>query len=199
MNGHRPGRGNPTRKQNPAYGLLQPIIFEWDRVDDQQRWNRAVKAADNGYEGLDPGMRLKLEALVGQIMRLKEKLLEQTLAVGSASICRACAGQCCLNGKYHVSVLDLLAYRMDGTEPVVPDFSRSPACPYSGETGCLMQPRFRPMTCVIFNCEQVEMEMGADKRTALYATEGLLRDTISRANRVAGRRLDRAILLSCDT
>jgi len=167
-------------------------------VDDQQRWNRAVKAADNGYEGLGPGMRLKLDVLVKRIMRLKEDLLEQTLAVGGASICRACSGQCCLNGKYHVSVLDLLAYRMAGVEPVLPDFTRSPACPYSGETGCLMQPCFRPMTCVVFNCEQVEMEMGPDKRTALYATERLLREAISQASRIAGRRLDRALLLSCD-
>ena len=198
MNGHRPGRGNPTREQNPAYGLLQPIIFEWDRVDDQQRWKRAVTAADNGYEGLDTGMRLKLDGLIGQIMRLKEDLLEQTLAVGSASICRACAGQCCQRGKYHVSVLDLLAYRMNGAEPVVPDFTRGPACPYSGEAGCLMPPRFRPMTCVVFNCEQVEKGIAPHELTTLYAAEKLLRDTISQANRVAGCRLDRALLLSCD-
>ena len=167
-------------------------------MNDQQIWNQAVKAADNKYEGLDSATRVKLDALIVQIMRLKENLLEQTFAIGSASICRACAGQCCLKGKYHVSALDLLAYRMDGTEPVVPDFTRSPACPYSGETGCLMPPRFRPMTCVVFNCEQVESRMGPDKRTALYASEKLLRDAIFQANRVAGGRLDRALLLSCD-
>ncbi len=84
-------------------------------MDDQRKWNRAVKAADSAYEGLDPGTRAELDTVIGQIMRLKEDLLEQTLAAGGASICRACAGQCCLNGKYHVSVLDLLAYRRDET------------------------------------------------------------------------------------
>jgi hypothetical protein len=198
MNGHRPGRGNPTREQNPAYGLLQPI-FEWNHVDDQQRWDQAVKAADSDYEGLDSATRAQLAVLIGQIMRLKEGLVDQVLAAGSASICRECAGQCCLNGKYHVSVLDLLAYRIEGAEPVVPDFTAVPACPYSGTAGCRMPPRFRPMTCVVFNCELVEERVGQDERAALCATENLLREAIAQANRVAGRRLDRALLLSCDT
>ena len=168
-------------------------------MNDQQRWDRAVKAADSDYEHLTPETRLQLDALLGQIMRFKEDLVERTRAAGSASICRTCAGQCCRNGKYHVSVLDLLAYRSSGTEPVVPDFSAHPACPYSGESGCRMPPRFRPMTCVVFNCEPVEERMDQDGRTALYAEEKLLRDAIVRANRVSGRRLDRALLLWCDT
>ena len=167
-------------------------------MNDQQRWDRAAKAASGAYEHLPQETRVLLDALIAQVMRLKEELVEQALAAGSAAICRTCAGQCCRNGKYHVSVLDLLAYRSSGTEPVVPDFRLSPACPYSGESGCRMAPRFRPMTCVVFNCELVEGPMGPDERTDLHAGEQRLRDAIAKASSLTGRRLDRALLLSCD-
>ncbi len=168
-------------------------------MTDQQRWDLAVEAAGSVYEHLAPETGAQLDTLIGQIMRLKEELVERALAAGSASICRTCAGRCCRNGKYHVSVLDLLAYRSSKTEPVVPEFSPGPACPYSGASGCRMPPRFRPMTCVVFNCELVEGPMEPDECTALYEKEKLLRDAIARANNLTGRRLDRALLLSCDT
>jgi hypothetical protein len=131
-------------------------------------------------------------------MRLKEELVGRTLGAGSAGICRQCGGECCLNGKYHVSVLDLLAYLSSGTEPVTPDFDAGPACPYSGADGCLMPPRFRPLTCVVFNCELVEERLDSDELTALYAAENRLRDAIAGASRIAGQRLERALLLTCD-
>ncbi|HEX9079062.1 MAG TPA: hypothetical protein VF795_05700 [Desulfuromonadaceae bacterium] len=167
-------------------------------MNDLQRWDRAVKAADGTYDALPAETRTGLDTLIGQIMGLKEELVERVLMAGSASICRTCSGQCCRNGKYHVTVLDLLAYRRSGTEPVVPDFSASPACPYSGASGCRMPPRFRPLTCVVFNCELVEEMLGPDERTALYAGERLLRGATAQANRLAGQRLDRALLLWCD-
>jgi len=169
-----------------------------EKVDDTQRWIQAVAAEGDSYERLPAGTRGQLDELIGRIMRLKEELVERALLAGSASICRRCAGKCCLNGKYHVSVLDLLAYRASETEVVLPDFSAAPSCPYSGDSGCLMPPRFRPMTCVVFNCELIEGTMPPPERSALYECEGLLRDTIAQANRVAGRRLDRALLFSCD-
>lgn len=167
-------------------------------MDDTQRWKQAVAAEGDSYDRLPAGTRGELDEVLEQIMRFKEELVERTLLAGSASICRTCAGKCCLNGKYHVSVLDLLAYRASSTREVQPDFSAAPTCPYSGDSGCLMPPRFRPMTCVVFNCELVEEAMPEPERTALYECEGLLRDAIARANRIAGRRLDRALLFSCD-
>ncbi|HEY4744455.1 MAG TPA: hypothetical protein VIH45_07330 [Desulfuromonadaceae bacterium] len=168
-------------------------------MSDQEQWDRAVKAAGSAYAQLPLETRGQLDGLIGQIMGIKEELVERTRAAGSASTCRTCAGQCCRNGKYHVSVLDLLAYCSSGTAPVVPDFGPGPVCPYSGESGCRMPPRFRPMTCVVFNCELIEDPMGPDERTALYAGEQRLRDAIARASRLTGQRLDRALLLSCDT
>lgn len=173
-------------------------FFSGAFVNDEQRWARAIAAAGTAYERLPAGTRAELDALIGRIRRLKEELVEGTAAAGGDSICRGCGGKCCLNGKYHVSVLDLLSYRITATDPVAPNFGAAPACPYSGEAGCLMPPRFRPMTCVVFNCELIEGRMGPGERDALYEGERLLREAISLANRVAGSRLDRALLLSCD-
>jgi hypothetical protein len=167
-------------------------------VNDQQTWTRAVQAASGIYEHLSPKNRAGLDTLINQIMHLKDELVEQALSVDSASICRSCGGRCCLNGKYHVSVLDLLAYRIAATEPVVPGFNAHPACPYGSEHGCLMPPRFRPMACVVFNCELIEGQMSAAKRRAISECEQFLRETIKQANKVAGCRLDRPLLLSCE-
>ncbi|MBI2354405.1 MAG: hypothetical protein HYV06_05140 [Deltaproteobacteria bacterium] len=167
-------------------------------MNDEQRWASAVTAAGAAYERLPAGTGAELDAVIKQIMGHKQELVELALAAGSASICRGCGGECCLSGKYHVSVLDLLSYRIAAADPVAPNFGAAPACPYSGMSGCLMPPRFRPMTCVVFNCELIEGRMGPNERAALYERENLLREAIAQANRIAGSRLDRALLLSCD-
>lgn len=167
-------------------------------MDDQTRWAEATAAATRMYAGLAAETRSELDALLGQIMVLKEQLLAQTLAAGSDGLCRSCGGQCCLNGKYHFSVLDLLAHRLAAVEPMMPNFAAAPVCPYGGDAGCLMAPRLRPLTCVVFNCDAIEDRMPPDEVAALYGREQLLRETIARAGRLVGQRLERALLLSCD-
>lgn len=165
-------------------------------MDDQRTWAQAVDTTSNYYEKLPTTIRAELDAAINEIMRLKEQLSVLTLSAGSAHICRTCGGMCCLNGKYHVSILDLLAYRKTSVEPVVPDFTVHPHCPYSGSSGCLMPPRFRPMTCVVFNCELIENQMKPGQCETLYNCEKQLRDSIRQACRITGRRLDRTLLLS---
>lgn len=166
-------------------------------MDDQQAWQRASAVAERNYRLLPAGTRSSLDGLIARIMGLKEELLGLALAAGSAAICRSCNGECCRKGKYHVSQLDLLAYLSVMTEAVVPDFSNTPFCPYGGTDGCLMAPRFRPLTCVIFNCELVEDRMGADDKIRFAAVERELRDTVGLAERLLGYRVARAALLSC--
>jgi hypothetical protein len=117
-------------------------------------------------------------------------------AAGSSTVCRSCGGECCLLGKYHVSVLDILAYQLSGTPPVMPDFTGHPACPYSGSHGCLMPPGYRPLTCVVFNCQPVEELLDPTALKTFSELEAALRDTVSSACRLCGARLDRPLLLS---
>jgi hypothetical protein len=167
-------------------------------VDDERIWRRAVEVAEASYDRLHVDTRARLDELLNRIMRLKQELFDLSFAAGSACICGECGGRCCLNGKYHVSVLDLLAYRSAMVAPVVPDFSTSPLCPYGGDEGCLMPPRFRSMTCLVFNCELVEERMEASARERFAACEQELRGMVGKADELLGYRAGRALLLSCD-
>jgi hypothetical protein len=60
-----------------------------------------------------------------------------------------------------------------------------------------MPPRYRPVTCVIFNCQLIEDRLSPSDRDALHGYERRLRDTVSRAGHTGGIRLDRPLLLSC--
>jgi hypothetical protein len=164
-------------------------------VNDQAAWEQAVTTASNWYFGLPSGIRAEFDELLEEIMQLKQKLVELVTSSGSSSICRTCGGQCCLLGRYHVSVLDILAYRKTGVEPVIPDFTASQACPYSDVSGCLMLPRYRPVTCVIFNCLPIEDLLTAEGRQSLHEYENRLRATVARAGCIHDIRIDRPLLL----
>jgi hypothetical protein len=92
----------------------------------------------------------------------------------------------------------MMAYLKSGAKPVRPDFSTNPACPYSDDSGCTMAPCHRPMTCVVFNCQQVEDRLTPTQQKTFHGYEQELRNTIARAGAVTGMRLDRALLLSCN-
>ena len=166
-------------------------------MNDQAAWEQAVATAGEWYSSLPSAARAELDGLLEEVMQLKERLVEQVTTSGSAETCRACGGECCLLGKYHVSVLDILAYRNTGVEPVIPVFNAGPACPYSDASGCLMPARYRPVTCVIFNCQMLEDRLTTVGRKTLLEHEMRLRDTVSRAGHTGGTRLDRPLLLSC--
>jgi hypothetical protein len=177
--------------------VLTPSIGAREvHVNDQAAWEQAVTAASKWYSNLPAAVRSELDGLLEEIMQLKEQLVGQVISSGSSAVCRDCGGECCLLGRYHVSVLDILAYRKTGLEPVRPDFSNSPACPYSDASGCLMPPRYRPVTCVIFNCQQIENQLSATELDSLHEHERRLRFTVGRAGRMHDTRTDRPLLLS---
>ena len=166
-------------------------------MNDQAAWEQAIATAGRNYASLPQDVTAQLDALIEDIMRLKQNLVELVMSAGSEDICRTCGGECCRHGKYHVSVLDIMAYLKTGARQVLPDFSTNPACPYSDVSGCTMAPCYRPMTCVVFNCQLVEDQLASAERETLRGYEQELRNAITRAGHVTGMRLDRALLLSC--
>jgi len=201
MNGHCPGRGNPTREQNPAYGLLQPIIFIGKRslilqkMDDNQTWQKATTAANQIYSLLTPEQIGELDKLFQRIVRMKEELLKVPLSSGSDAVCLTCKGLCCMHGKYYLTMIDLLAFRFLNSETVTPEFASTPDCPYGSSTGCKMPPRFRPLTCVIFNCESIDALLTDSQRELDRLTEQQLRNTIAEVEGIIGFPLGRPALL----
>ena len=165
-------------------------------MDDQAAWEQAVAAARSSYATLSPATAAELDGLIEKIVQLKQKLVETVTAAGSSEICRNCGGECCRFGKFHVTVLDILAYLKNGVQVVIPDFSSNPACPYSNASGCSMSAGYRPMTCVVFNCQQVEEQLSSALQELLYICEQELRESITKGCHITGQRLDRALLLS---
>jgi hypothetical protein len=60
-----------------------------------------------------------------------------------------------------------------------------------------MAPGYRPVTCVIFNCQPIEDRLTPGDRHTMQELERTLRETVTRAASLCGTRLDRPLLLSC--
>lgn len=165
-------------------------------MNDQAAWERAIADAGSWYSSLPEQTVVQLNSLIDTITQLKQNLVELATMAGSAQICSSCGGECCLFGKYHVTVLDILAYLINGESPVVPDFSTHPACPYSHVAGCSMPSGYRPMTCAVFNCQQIEDRLSPEDLANMRGIEEKLRAAIADASRITGSSLGRAALLS---
>lgn len=166
MNGHRLSRGNRGEEQNPAYGLLRPYFF----MTDQELWNAAVRQIVQAWRSYAPSLTERLTGLLHQVGACKESLHALATAGGGDRHCVSCRGACCFGGKHHVTIIDLLAHLALGVELFTPRFG-APVCPYAGPDGCLMVPRLRPRTCIVFLCDAVQEGMGGEQLTAVVRLE----------------------------
>ena len=200
MNGHCPGRGNPTREQNPAYELLQPIIPTrrieqgLNNVDDQLLWNLGFTRLNDLYSGYSRETELALALLLTRYCQAKEALAAVIAEIDASSVCHQCGGQCCLNGKYRINVCDSLVLIARETIPSV-NFIQKPVCPYGSQDGCSMEPGLRPVDCILFICDAINEKLSPQSRTILVAGEQGLRECIEQASRLTGERLRTPLLL----
>jgi len=164
-------------------------------MNDRQAWERGVRLMEDLHGRLSPGARQRLATLLADYRRGKAEMLALTLAAGSAAICRACGGQCCRNGKYRFSGLDLLALLDQQTPLPKPDFAQKPSCPYGDADGCRMEPPFRPLDCVLFICPAVEDSLGDGAVKTLALLEQGLRGTVKQVETLLERPLGRPLLL----
>jgi len=199
MNIAREG-GNPTREQNPAYELLQPnsinliTVQGLNYVDDQQVWNLGFIRLKALYSGLAPETAHGVAALLDRYCQTKEALAAVIADIDAASVCRHCGGQCCLNGKYRVNVLDSLALISRQIMPPV-NFLQKPVCPYGDQDGCSMTPGLRPADCILFVCDALDEKLTPHSRMMLATGEQQLRECIEQASRLAGEELKTPLLL----
>lgn len=139
--------------------------------------------------------RQQLGDLLADYRRYKWEMLALTLTAGSAAVCRDCGGQCCQNGKYRFSGLDLLALLDRQVSAPTPDFSRKPFCPYGDADGCRMEPLFRPLDCVLFICTAVEARLKNTVINSLASLEQKLRCNVKQAEILLERPLGQPLLL----
>jgi hypothetical protein len=63
---------------------------------------------------------------------------------------------------------------MTGRKLFTPHFGGG-SCPFLGDTGCMMEPEFRPYNCVTFVCDQIDIRMNPIERNRFeQLTESLL-------------------------
>ena len=194
MNGCRLSPGNRGWEQNPAYGLLQPII-SGESVTDQEQWAAAVAATVREYGLLPPQLRQRVGEIAEEISVVKGAYQRLAATVDADGICADCRGLCCGHGKHHFTVVDLLGYLAAGRELFVPDFA-SPVCPYHTGSGCLMVPGLRPLNCIIFLCDRLEELLPAAARQELLSLEKELRRLYSCQELLLGNRFANGLLIT---
>lgn len=163
-------------------------------MDDQQLLDIGIVRLKKLLADLSVETGLLLATQLTRYRQLKEACAAVVATVDASSVCRECEGQCCLNGKYRISVFDTLARLAAGISTTA-DFSQKPLCPYGTDAGCAMEPGFRPADCVLFICDAIEQKLSSEARLSLAAQELDLRECIHTASRLTGELLGTPLLL----
>ena len=163
-------------------------------MDDQQLLDIGILRLKVLFADLPVETGLLLTAQLARYRQRKEAYAAVVATVDASSVCRECEGQCCLNGKYRISVFDTLA-RIAAEFSTPADFSQKPLCPYGTDAGCTMEPGFRPADCVLFICDAIEQKLSSEARLSLAAQELDLRECIHAASRLTGELLGTPLLL----
>ncbi|MCM2358822.1 MAG: hypothetical protein NDI77_11785 [Geobacteraceae bacterium] len=166
-------------------------------MTDRESWDLAVAAVAGEFAALSPSRRALLAELTLAATACKKELNAVVTAVSAAEICAACGGGCCETGKYHVTVVDLLVYLVEGKELFTPRYDQG-MCPYLGAQGCLMAPAYRPYNCVTFNCERVERLLMQAEKERLASLERELRSLYGRFEELCGNRFMGGLLMNCE-
>jgi hypothetical protein len=150
-------------------------------------WNLVVAAVAAEHAALAPARKALVAELAEAVKGAKEALHAIGEGVCVGEICASCGGECCMTGKFHVTVVDILVYLAEGRALFTPDFGQG-RCPYLGERGCLMASSYRPFNCVTFNCERVEWLLEPHDKERFVLLERELRALYGRFEEEFGNR-----------
>ncbi|ABA89911.1 hypothetical protein Pcar_2675 [Syntrophotalea carbinolica DSM 2380] len=139
----------------------------------QQLWQRTVTAVAAELERLDSPRRAWITEAVTAIARDQQRMHALFLAADGPAACSRCNGACCACGTYHFTLVNLLAYLIEGTLPPLPEFSRP--CPFLGPSGCRLPVARRPFNCVIFLCEEIWHNLSEPQQRQARLLEDALR------------------------
>jgi hypothetical protein len=168
----------------------------FQKDDDYAVWALAVDRVREELDGLPAAVCCQVGEIAEQICLTKERIHAFAESAGAREICRLCGGQCCARGKYHFTVPDLLVYFYQRETLFTPYFNRRDACPYLGSCGCFMPPRFRPLNCVIFNCDRIEELIDSVDRVEFYRLEQELRELYGRLESLFNNRFQSGLLIT---
>lgn len=165
---------NRTKRYVHAVKRMLTDILVREYTMDDQLLQHGLGYVDQLLGGLEPEVRVQLQRIVQDCFLQKNQYAAVVGAVGASALCRTCRGQCCMNGKYRLTLFDALMFRLHD-QPLRADFTHKPLCPFGTSSGCLMEPAFRPLDCILFICETVDDVLSEDQRAALAVLEERLR------------------------
>lgn len=165
---------------------------------DEESWQQAVDQTTRKFSLLAPEVRQACCTILEAMVSIKEELCRMAEDAGGSDACRLCGGACCVRGKYHFAVADLLVFICRQIPSPRPDFSRFPDCPWLREAGCLLHSGSRPLTCVVFNCELIEERMSDEKLEAFYRLERQLRGYYADLDTLVGERSVASLLCTIE-
>lgn len=168
-----------------------------NHVTDDEKWRIGLAAVVEEFAALDEARRCAVVALVHQIMAVKGEIAACFSLVDGAAVCAQCGGECCRAGRYHFTVIDLLAYLVAQRKLFTPSFD-SGACPFIGGDGCLMEPQFRPYNCVTFVCDRVELEMAPGPRQDFNSLCDRLLTCYLEMEALLANRFRSGLLINCE-
>jgi hypothetical protein len=143
-------------------------------VSDLQNWQTAVATAQKEFRQLTGEQLAAVNSLVNRVMACKGELTALFDSVSGGAVCSLCQGECCRAGRYHFTVVDLVVYLATSAELFLPRFN-SGTCPFLGDSGCVMQPLYRPYNCLTFVCDRIDGGMEPGQRACFSeASERLL-------------------------
>lgn len=188
--------GNRTRLMGcfDHYFINLKHFFGEFFLTDQEMWEDAVRLAKAEYDVLSESVKDRVRRIGETIRQIKREIFSLADKSDINKTCAACGGLCCETGKYHFSVIDLLIYFSTGTELFGPSFREKP-CPYLGDAGCLMEPAYRPFTCITFHCEHIESHLASGDLERIGVLERRLRDCCAELERLFGHRMTQGLLL----
>lgn len=163
-------------------------------MDDLSIWSVGIVKIEKLLLALNDKSKTELSKLLFSYQQTKEAIAAESAKGFTAYTCSECAGKCCMNGKYRVNVLDLLTLILND-KTVIVNFMQKPLCPYGSQTGCYMQPAFRPADCILFFCDSIENKLSSDSRKILNNLEQMLREVIYQASHLTGESMGTPLLL----
>ncbi|MBT0663811.1 hypothetical protein KI809_05795 [Geobacter pelophilus] len=131
-------------------------------------WSTAIAVATREFKELPGHLSTQVAGIVREILVVKREVDAIFDGLNGVEICRLCQGECCRSGCYHFTVVDLLGYLVTGHELFSPRFDNG-ACPFLGDSGCMMAPHYRPYNCVTFVCDRVDAGMDSNARARFAA------------------------------
>jgi hypothetical protein len=166
-------------------------------MTEQEKWDLGVAAVVREYKTLSPALKSEVGRCAAAIKSCKTKIHLIAEEAGSAEICALCNGECCKSGNNHFRGVELIVYLSDGRELFTPCFGGE-ICSYLGESGCLMEPEYRPYNCITFICERVEERLHLEEKERYYAMALDLRALYGELEQLLGRRFNSSLLSACE-